>query len=257
MKQRGFTLVELLVVVAIIALLISILAPSLKAAKDLAKEMLCMTNQRALGTALSIYAEVNRGYILPYRMDKPAELPGLPSGMCLAFQGVTAVDPVDGLIDKGNRRTFGWAYSMGVWPNPDMFYCPLLPQAGLSWSSAKSYPQPWGTKPPPAGFGTAHVRVNYIYNPHCDGAKYFYGLQLAAFPSNRPLLCDLFYADFMWGHTFSGTKWFMVYPDHHVAPTVASKAAMDIADNLDAYSEGGRTTLPWTDYPVLYGKIFN
>lgn len=55
-RNRGFTLVELLVVVSIIALLISILLPSLKKAREQTKATVCLSNLRALGQGLMLYA---------------------------------------------------------------------------------------------------------------------------------------------------------------------------------------------------------
>jgi len=54
-RIRGFTLVELLVVVSIIAMLISILMPSLGRAKDITRKTICQTNLKALGSAWLIY----------------------------------------------------------------------------------------------------------------------------------------------------------------------------------------------------------
>jgi prepilin-type N-terminal cleavage/methylation domain-containing protein len=148
-KRKGFTLVELLVVVAIIALLISILAPSLKAAKDLAKQLICMTNQRAIGTALGLYAEVNSGHMMyGYWLTDAAKAPSYPNGICLAFSGdSTAVDPTDGLIS--DRRAFGWAYARGFLGPASMFYCPnISPEiATRGGGQAKDYPQPWAANP--------------------------------------------------------------------------------------------------------------
>lgn len=56
----GFTLIEVLVVVAIIALLVSILLPSLQAARRQAKATLCATNLRTCGNGIAFYLEANK-----------------------------------------------------------------------------------------------------------------------------------------------------------------------------------------------------
>ena len=56
MKKKGFTLVELLVVISIIALLIAILMPALSKVKTFAYQLLCGTNLNGLGKAMLLYA---------------------------------------------------------------------------------------------------------------------------------------------------------------------------------------------------------
>lgn len=65
MRKRGFTLVELLVVIAIIAILAAIVAPVLLEAKEAARMKRCVSNLRQLGTAIMQYMDDNNGLGLP------------------------------------------------------------------------------------------------------------------------------------------------------------------------------------------------
>jgi prepilin-type N-terminal cleavage/methylation domain-containing protein/prepilin-type processing-associated H-X9-DG protein len=62
--KRGFTLVELLVVIGIIALLISILLPALRKAQETARRVHCASNMKTLTTAYMLYCDDNK-QILP------------------------------------------------------------------------------------------------------------------------------------------------------------------------------------------------
>src|SRR4051812_12502591 len=62
MKRRGFSLVELLVVVGIIAVLIALLMPVFAKARRQADQVTCLSNLRQLGAAFLGYAGANRGW---------------------------------------------------------------------------------------------------------------------------------------------------------------------------------------------------
>ncbi len=61
-RRKGFTLMELLIVIAIIALLMAILMPALNKAKKLAKDVTCRARLREWGLMWQMYTSDNNGY---------------------------------------------------------------------------------------------------------------------------------------------------------------------------------------------------
>src|SRR5258706_2040601 len=119
-RTRGFTLVELLVVIGIIALLISILLPALNAAKERANRVKCSSNLRQIGQGLLLYANDNKG-IYP---RTPANTMGTYT-CCTAGGASTATDPFGTggpAVNDVTAAMFLLVRNADI--NPEVFVCP-------------------------------------------------------------------------------------------------------------------------------------
>jgi len=73
--KRGFTLIEVLVVIAIVSLVIAITLPALGSARTTARQTLSLSNARSIGQTFSMYADANRTYPFPGQVED-VDVPG-------------------------------------------------------------------------------------------------------------------------------------------------------------------------------------
>ena len=110
--DRGFTLVELLVVIGIIAILIGLLMPALNRAQQQAKSLQCKSNLAQVGAHLVIYANNYRGWLYPVG----------PRSAVTGEVGTLGYEPT--LPDFGRATRWPvFVFDPPVW-NPPLLLCP-------------------------------------------------------------------------------------------------------------------------------------
>lgn len=114
---RGFTLIEVLVVVAIIALLVSILLPSLVAARRQARQTVCGSNLHEIGIALVLYQQTYRKFPSQAMVNVD-----VTTGIGQAF-GLWSV-PTHKAINKLIKTSFRDSADPDNIRSSQLFYCP-------------------------------------------------------------------------------------------------------------------------------------
>jgi prepilin-type N-terminal cleavage/methylation domain-containing protein/prepilin-type processing-associated H-X9-DG protein len=120
LRRKGFTLVELLVVIGIIALLISILLPSLNRARETANRVKCGSNMRQIGQAILLYANENKGAYPRTRYNST----GNTTGNFDTVNANTAQDPfINQVVDNDViKAMFLLIRTQDI--TPEVFVCP-------------------------------------------------------------------------------------------------------------------------------------
>ncbi len=151
-KLKSFTLIELLVVVAIIAVLVAILLPALSAARERARMIGCLANQRELGMAIRMYAD-DWNDSLPPSWDMTSPTPANNYAACW----------------------FGRLYRYSK--SYDIFSCPSAPFLRIEGQFDHGYPIVPGFSQRQVAFGW-----NYWYLHFGGSADKYYGQGYAAAP---------------------------------------------------------------------------
>ena len=107
-RRKGFTLVELLVVIGIIALLISILMPALNNARTQARTVQCLSNLRQISTAFQMYVNNNKGRAVNYSTA--------PQGFWMeALRPFNGDISIIGVCPETPEPSYGWGNINRTW----------------------------------------------------------------------------------------------------------------------------------------------
>lgn len=189
-SQEGFTLVELLVVIGIIALLISILLPTLTKAREAANRAACLANLHQIDQLLEIYAAQNKDQV-PLTMQNNG-MPGagtapssaniygtsnvtLQNNYFVSRPNTTAPDPGYNAAGQAFNVRFvgiGYLYYAGLLKNTSgkIFFCPSFYDPLYSFNTGTDDPNsnPWPPDVMTAAYisaGGHGVRASYSTFP--------------------------------------------------------------------------------------------
>ena len=118
-NTRGFTLIELMVVIAIIALLVTLVAVSLKTVRGSARRTVSLSALKQIMAAYRSYSDDNRGQLLPGYIDKNLFARGEPfDNLRVTLPGGTPLKPED-------KQSYVWRLAPYVDNAWEVFYSEL------------------------------------------------------------------------------------------------------------------------------------
>jgi type II secretory pathway pseudopilin PulG len=122
--ERAFTLLDLMVVIATLAILAALMLPALGRSDDHGTRMVCLNNLRQMGMAANMYVADNRDYF-PYA-NWDGGNGGSPAGWLYTVTSGLIPNPVDNSPWKANPIT---AWRTGLWfqyvQNTKAYLCPV------------------------------------------------------------------------------------------------------------------------------------
>lgn len=140
--RQGFTLVELLVVVSLIALLVALLQPALRQAMEAARRAACAANVKQMAVGSYMYASDNQAIL-------PPAAPGIGTnsgGLGVWGVYVQAGWPA-GLKDiYGGFQGMGLLYRAGIFTSGKSFYCPSSTHPLYQYNTGKNLSWPSNNK---------------------------------------------------------------------------------------------------------------
>jgi prepilin-type N-terminal cleavage/methylation domain-containing protein len=175
--RRGFTLVELLVVISIIAILMALLLTAVQQAREAARRLQCKNNLKQLGLALHSYHDTNGKFPQgAYKAMAPGG--GTPNWDMHGNSPITMLLPYIEQTAIYNR----WNFNAGCWASGQiaydagqisLFLCPSDPVPGISggWTNycLSTGPNVGWTFDPSEAVGILHTRVSKSIRDVQDG----------------------------------------------------------------------------------------